>query len=154
MLYVGLDCSIKDVAFVETTTGIAVHYATCLSLNSVPQYYLDRAYECSRILSLLDYTSYTILVDFTMYQMKARQAQMRLNSLFIGAILSYCKSSNVGLIEPKTVRKALGIKANASKAMVYQSFNEQYPEYGIYNYTISHIQDALVLSALGKEGKI
>lgn len=151
MLYVGMDCSIKDLAFVETTTHLAMHHTTYLSLNSTPKEYLDRAYVGARLLSLSEHPPYTILVDFTMYQMNARQAQMRLNSLFVGAVLSYCKPYDVRLIEPKLVRRALGVKGNVEKAVVYEAFNQQFPEYDIYKFTNDHIQDALVLSVLGKE---
>jgi hypothetical protein len=153
MLYIGMDCSIKNLALVEPTTGLATHYATGLSLKSTPSEYLARAYECSKVLNLYR-TPYIILVDFTMYQMKARQSQMRLNSLLIGAVLAYCNPFVVRLVEPKHVRQALGLKANASKSTVYEIFDELYPMYKVHQYTNDHIQDALVLSVLGKESLI
>jgi len=153
MLYVGMDCSIKDVAFAVSSKNVSVHYSTGLSLESDIAEYMRKANDVSYWLTSLD-EDYTLLIDFTMFAMKARQSQMRLNSLFIGCIIGIVGTDNIKLIEPLNVRKALGLKGNCEKELVYEKFNTLYPQYNIYTYTINHIQDAIVLSVLGEKGKL
>lgn len=89
-----------------------------------------------------------IVVDATKYRFKARIAQQEQLHTLIGAITAFSKST-VYRVEPKAVRKVLGLPARCDKSETWNYISEQVYEQ-IPDNVSEHVLDAIVLADVYK----
>lgn len=150
----GLDCSITKCGLASPKQALYLDWDTRLRLNSDLIDYVNFAGRLADVLNQLP-GAYILAVDFTMFSMRARQSQMRLNALLIGLIVGGINELvDVKLVEPSNVRKALGLPARAQKTETWGAFDNQYPHLRIFEQTSEHVRDALILSSLAEQGRV
>jgi hypothetical protein len=90
----------------------------------------------------------TVLIDATKYRFKARIAQQEQLHTFIGAIAAFSKSY-VYRVEPKAIRKVLGLPARCNKSETWNYISEQvYSQ--IPDDVSEHVLDSIVLADVYK----
>jgi hypothetical protein len=90
----------------------------------------------------------TVLIDATKYRFKARIAQQEQLHSFIGAIAAFSKSY-VYRVEPKAIRKVLGLPLRCNKSETWNYISETvYSQ--IPDNVSEHVLDAIVLADVYK----
>jgi hypothetical protein len=115
-----------------------------LSVNNSMNDIIDTADSIS--LSIPNYS--TVLIDATKYRFKARVAQQEQLHTFIGAIAAFAKST-VYRVEPKAIRKVLGLPLRCNKSETWNYICEQVYEQ-IPDNVSEHVLDAIVLADIYK----
>jgi hypothetical protein len=88
------------------------------------------------------------MVDATQYRFKARKKQQEQLHSLIGAIASLCPFSSFRRVEPREIRKALGLPSKASKEDVWKYIPVEYTDQvDIYKFS-EHVRDAVLLAYL------
>jgi hypothetical protein len=90
----------------------------------------------------------TVLIDATKYRFKARISQQEQLHSFIGAIAAFSKSY-VYRVEPKAVRKVLGLPLRCNKSETWNYISETVYEQVPDNVS-EHVLDAIVLADVYK----
>jgi hypothetical protein len=88
-----------------------------------------------------------LMVDFTLYPMRARMGQEKMLGYLIGGIASQV-DSRVVLVEPKTIRKWLGLSNRSSKSAVWEAFDSRFPDI-LKLCNTEHEKDATILARYG-----
>jgi hypothetical protein len=90
----------------------------------------------------------TVLIDATKYRFKARMAQQEQLHSFIGSI-SALSNSTVYRVEPKAIRKVLGLPLRCNKSETWNYISE-----ALYNQVpdnvSEHVLDSIVLADIYK----
>jgi hypothetical protein len=88
------------------------------------------------------------MVDATQYRFKARKKQQEQLHSLIGAIASLCPFASFRRVEPREIRKALGLKDNTKKEDVWKYIPVEYTDQvDIYKFS-EHVRDAVLLAYL------
>jgi hypothetical protein len=90
----------------------------------------------------------TVLVDATKYRFKARLAQQEQLFSFIGAIAAL-SNSTVYRVEPKAIRKVLGLPLRCNKSETWNYISETIYEQ-IPDNVSEHVLDAIMLADVYK----
>ena len=146
-MYIGMDCSIKDVALVSEYGHVLVSTHTSLTLNSSLQEVVNTGREianATRSHLLSDYDC--LVIDYSFLPMKARRRQTALNTMLITAIVTHLNHPAFA-IEPSTIRKWCGLKSRASKLDVWQAFGDAMLD----GFRTEHEKDAYILAQYGKD---
>jgi hypothetical protein len=145
----GLDISLKSIGLVNIDrynrlTIVQDDNNLGLSLSST----LDDITEIAQSIAIDIPDNAIVMVDATQYRFKARKKQQEQLHSLIGAIASLCPFSSFSRVEPREIRKALGLKANTKKEDVWQCIPAEYTDQvDIYKFS-EHVRDAILLAYL------
>jgi hypothetical protein len=145
----GLDISLKSIGLVNIDrdnrlTIVQDDSNLGLSLSST----LDDITEIAQSIAIDIPDNSIVMVDATQYRFKARKKQQEQLHSLIGAIASLCPFTSFRRVEPKEIRKALGLPSKASKEDVWRLIPIKYlAQVDIYNIS-EHVRDAILLAYL------
>jgi hypothetical protein len=145
----GLDISLKSIGLVNIDrdnrlTIVQDDNNLGLSLSST----LDDITEIAQSIAIDIPDNAIVMVDATQYRFKARKKQQEQLHSLIGAIASLCSFSSFRRVEPKDIRKALGLKASTKKEDVWKHIPIEYlAQVDVYNIS-EHVRDAILLASL------
>lgn len=144
-MIIGIDISLKSVGMCKLDRYNNLYVLTDdsnlgLSINSSLNDIVDIA--DSIALGIPPYS--TILIDATKYHYKARVGQQEQLNAFIGAIAAFSQCT-VYRVEPKAVRKVLGLPARCNKSETWNYISEHVYEQ-IPDNVSEHVLDSIVLA--------
>jgi hypothetical protein len=144
----GLDISLKSIGLVNidryNKLEIVQDDTLCLSLSST----LDDITEVAQSIAIDIPDNAIVMVDATQYRFKARKKQQEQLHSLIGAIASLCPFASFRRVEPREIRKALGLKDNTKKEDVWKYIPVEYTDQvDIYKFS-EHVRDAVLLAYL------
>jgi hypothetical protein len=145
----GLDISLKSIGLVNIDrdnrlTIIQDDSNLGLSLSST----LDSIADIGRSIAIEIPDNSIVMVDATQYRFKARKKQQEQLHSLIGAIASLCFFTSLRRVEPKEIRKALGLKASTKKEDVWRLIPMEYTDQVDMGNVSEHIKDAILLAHL------
>jgi hypothetical protein len=144
----GLDISLKSIGLVNidryNKLEIVQDDTLCLSLSST----LDDITEVAQSIAIDIPDNAIVMVDATQYRFKARKKQQEQLHSLIGAIASLCPFASFRRVEPKEIRKALGLPSKASKEDVWKLIPAEYTDQVDIGNVSEHVRDAILLAYL------
>jgi hypothetical protein len=144
----GLDISLKSIGLVNidryNKLEIVQDDILSLSLSST----LDDITEIAQSIAIDIPDNSIVMVDATQYRFKARKKQQEQLHSLIGAIASLCPFSSFLRVEPKEIRKALGLKASTKKEDVWSFIPAEYTDQVDMGNVSEHVRDAVLLAYL------
>jgi hypothetical protein len=144
----GLDISLKSIGLVNidryNKLEIIQDDILSLSLSST----LDDIADIGRSIAIDIPDNSIVMVDATQYRFKARKKQQEQLHSLIGAIASLCFFTSLRRVEPKEIRKALGLPSKASKENVWKLIPAEYTDQVDIGNVTEHVRDAILLAYL------